>query len=363
MSEHQTNKPVNKTDTSQLSERAAHLFRALVERYIRDGQPVGSRTLSRELAWDLSPATIRNVMADLEDMGLIFSPHTSSGRVPTPLGYRFFIDTLLQVKPLQQQEEALLRQRFKTHLPGLSNAKTVLAQTSDLLSEMTRFAGVVMLPRRRAKVLRHIEFLVLSKNRVLAILVLNDGEVQNRFIETLRDYTPSELEQVSHYLNAAFGGRSVDQVRHALLQELQEARRDFDELLQWAMTTTSQALDDVEAEQSDLVLTGQINLMDVDELCRVDKLRELFVAFNEKQEILGLLDQALTGEGVQIFIGGESGYSVFDDCSVVAAPYGLAGEVIGVLGVIGPTRMNYDRVIPIVDLTAQLLGSALHQGS
>jgi heat-inducible transcriptional repressor len=362
MSERQTSKQINKMDASQLSERAAHLFRALVERYIRDGQPVGSRTLSRELAWDLSPATIRNVMADLEDMGLIFSPHTSSGRVPTPLGYRFFIDTLLQIKPLQQQEEDLLRQRFKTYLPLSLNAKTVLARTSDLLSEMTRFAGVVMLPRRRAKVLRHIEFLVLGKHRVLAILVLNDGEVQNRLIETTWDYSTAELERVSQYLNGVFGGRSVEQVRTALLQELQETRRDFDQLLQWAMTTTSQALDDVAAEQGDLVLTGQTNLMDVDELCRVDKLRELFVAFNEKQDILGLLDQALNGEGVQIFIGGESGYSVFDDCSVVAAPYGLDGEVIGVLGVIGPTRMSYDRVIPIVDLTAQLLGSALHQG-
>lgn len=346
---------------SKLSERAQYLLRVLVERYIRDGQPVGSRTLSRDSDIDLSPATIRNVMADLEEMGLIFSPHTSSGRIPTALGYRLFVDTLLQLKPLQQSEEALLRSQFNAGLERQPNAQRLLEQTSDLLSEITRFAGVVMLPRRHTSTLRHIEFLPLSAQRVLAILVFNDYEVQNRIIQTPREYSSVELERMSNYLNASFSGKGIEQVRVTLLTELQQTRRDIDETMQIAITIASQALDTKDEEQRDFVLSGQTNLMEVDDLSNLDKLRGLFTAFNQKRDILRLLDQALTAQGVQIFIGEESGYQVFDDCSVVASPYTLNGEVIGVLGVIGPTRMSYARVIPIVDLTAQLLGSALNQ--
>jgi len=353
---------MSRRSQNKLSERAQYLLRVLVERYIRDGQPVGSRTLSRDSELDLSPATIRNVMADLEEMGLIFSPHTSSGRIPTALGYRLFVDTMLQIKPLQESDESLLRRQFNAGLERQPSAQRLLEQTSDLLSEITRFAGVVMLPRRHASTLRHIEFLPLSTQRVLAILVFNDYEVQNRIVQTPREYGAAELERMSNYLNASFSGRGIDHVRATLLKELQQTRRDIDETMQIAITIASQALDTKdEDDEGDFVLSGQTNLMEVDDLSNLDKLRSLFTAFNQKRDILRLLDQALTAQGVQIFIGEESGYQVFDDCSVVASPYTHNGEVIGVLGVIGPTRMSYERVIPIVDLTAQLLGSALNQ--
>ncbi len=346
----------HKLSYHDMSERAQYLLKTLVNRYIRDGQHVGSRTLSREVDFDLSPATIRNVMADLEEMGLICSPHTSAGRIPTVRGYRFFIDTLLQVKPLNNEDEQLLRSLFNQP----HDEQCLWEQTSNLLSEVTHLTSVVMLPRNHAKALRHVEFLPLAKKRVLVILVFNEHDVENRIIHTSRRYSPAELQYAANYLNEAFIGKSIDTVRKDLLQELQETRQHMDSIMQTVIEVADKAFK-TEEEQGDFVMAGQTNLMNVTELSSsVEKLRDLFIAFNQKRDILHLLDQALKAQRMQIFIGEESGYKVLDDCSVITSPYTVNGEVIGVLGIIGPTRMPYERVIPIVDLTAKLLGLALN---
>jgi heat-inducible transcriptional repressor len=338
-----------------MSERAQYLLKILVDRYIRDGQPVGSRTLSRETDLDLSPATIRNVMADLEEMGLISSPHTSAGRIPTVRGYRLFVDTLLQIKPLDAEEEQHLRRLFAQNY----YEQNVWEQTSNLLSEVTHLASVVMLPRHNSKALRHVEFLPLSKKRVLVILVFNKYDVENRIIHTSRRYSPAELQYVANYLNNAFVGKEIKAVREDLLSELRETRQHLDSIMQTVIEVADKAFE--EEEEGDFVMAGQTNLMNVAELSSsVEKLRDLFVAFNQKSDILHLLDQAIKAQRMQIFIGEESGYEVLGDCSVITSPYRVKGEVIGVLGIIGPTRMPYERVIPIVDLTAKLLGSALN---
>jgi len=338
-----------------LNERTQHVLKVLVERYIRDGQPVGSRTLSRDTGLDLSPATVRNVMADLEEFGYLRAPHTSAGRVPTARGYRFFIDALLQLKPLEEQEVAALRRRIDQ--PAPSNA--ALAHTvSDLLSGITRLAGVVMLPRRHSATLRHVEFLPLSDNRVLVILVLNAQEVQNRIIQTQRPYSASELQQAANYLNAHFAGHDIQQVRGSLLDELRQTRANLDHLMQAVVEMAEQSLSP-SPDVDDCVVVGQTQLMQYAELSDLDKLRQLFEAFNHKRDLLHLFDQCLRAEGVQIFIGEESGFEVLEGCSVVTAPYTVEGQVLGVLGIIGPTRMAYDRVIPLVDVTARLLAATL----
>ncbi len=338
-----------------LNERTQHLLRTLVERHIRDGQPVGSRTLARDAGLDLSPATVRNVMADLEELGYLRAPHTSAGRVPTARGYRFFIDELLRLRPLDQQEIAILRRRIDqpTHNP------TELARSvSDLLSGITQLAGVVMLPRRNVSTLRQVEFLPLSENRVLVILVLNSLEVQNRIIQTRRSYGAAELQQAAHYLNEQFTGKDIQQVREALLRDLRETRDSLDHLMQTVVEMAEQTFE-TEQNGEDYVVAGQTHLMQYADLSDLDKLRQLFEAFNHKRDLLHLFDQCLCAEGVQIFIGEESGFEVLEDCSVVTAPYSVEGQVLGVLGVIGPTRMAYDRVIPVVDVTARLLAAAL----
>ncbi len=340
-----------------MNERSQHLLKLLITRYIRDGQPVGSRTLSRDAELDLSSATIRNIMADLEDMGLVRSPHMSAGRVPTAQGYRVFIDSLLQINPLNGAEEALLRKQ----LTQLYGGQRLMEQTSTLLSEITHLVGVVMLPRRDSNMLRHVEFLSLSNKRILVILVVNEQEVQNRIIYPSRGYSERELQQIANYLNTEFAGKDIKTVRKHLLQELKAVRKHIDETMKAAIEVADQAFA-TEEMVDDFVLSGQTNLMDVAELSNVEKLRDLFAAFNQKQDILHLFDQAIKAQGMQIFIGEESGYEVLGDCSVITSPYVLKGEILGVLGVIGPTRMAYERIIPIVDLTAKLLGSALTQG-
>ncbi len=344
--------------TSNLSERAQHLLKVLVNRYIREGQPVGSRTLSRDVHLDLSPATIRNVMADLEEMGLVRSPHTSSGRIPTVRGYRIFIDTLLQLKPLDIQEEQRLRSQFQ--LPSAAESQ-LFEQTSHLLSEVTHLASMVMWSRRQTNALRHLEFLSLSENRVLVIMVINDHEVQNRIIHTTRPYSSAQLEQAANYLNAAFVGKDINTVREDLLRDLREARKIMDEVMHSTIEeVANKVFDHAELAQPALVMSGQTNLMELEDLSSLEKLRDLFLAFNQKYDILQLLDKSLNAQGVKIFIGEESGYQVFEECSLVTAPYHAKdGALIGVLGVIGSTRMAYEKVIPIVDLTAKLLGSAL----
>jgi len=339
-----------------LDKRAKILLKTLVERYIEEGQPVGSRTLSRNSGLDLSPATIRNVMADLEELGLIISPHTSAGRVPTPLGYRLFVDTLLVVKSLDMDQIHQLEGQLHP-----DNPQRVVHAASQLLSQLTRFAAVVMSPRRRAIKLRHVEFLKLSEKRVLLIVITPEGDVQNKILLTERDYSPGELVEAANYINHNFAGQSFEDVRSKLQRELHEIRQDMIQLMSAAIEAGNRAVNE---DVNDYVISGERNLLQVQDLSSdMKRLRQLFDLFEQKTSLLQILDISLRGQGVQIFIGGESGVSAPDEVSVVTAPYRVGGEVVGTVGVIGPTRMAYDRVIPIVDVTAKLLSSALSHGS
>lgn len=346
------------TNSSQLSERSLYLFKTLVEHFIQDGAPVGSRTLSKDLSLNLSPATIRNVMADLEDFGLLDSPHTSAGRVPTAKGYRLFVDSLLRVNDLNSIEVEKIAKELD---PG-NDFKALMQRTSSMLSDITQLAGVVMLPRTEQSKLQHIEFVVLSGNRVLVILVVNDREVQNRIINTSRTYSASELQEASNYLNDIFAGKDLTYVRANILDELEKTKEQLSQSMQTAMEMAQLAFDYEKSKvnSDELFFSGETNLMDIAELCEVDKLKKLFNTFNQKRDILHLLEQAISADGIQIFIGEESGHDVLDNCSVVTSPYEVDGKILGVLGVIGPTRMHYERVIPIVDITAKMLGSALN---
>jgi len=346
------------TNSSQLSERSLYLFKTLVEHFIQDGAPVGSRTLSKDSSLNLSPATIRNVMADLEDFGLLDSPHTSAGRVPTAKGYRLFVDSLLRVNDLNSIEVEKIAKELD---PG-NDFKALMQRTSSMLSDITQLAGVVMLPRTEQSKLQHIEFVVLSGNRVLVILVVNDREVQNRIINTSRTYSASELQEASNYLNDIFAGKDLTYVRANILDELEKTKEQLSQSMQTAMEMAQLAFDYEKSKvnSDELFFSGETNLMDIAELCEVDKLKKLFNTFNQKRDILHLLEQAISADGIQIFIGEESGHDVLDNCSVVTSPYEVDGKILGVLGVIGPTRMHYERVIPIVDITAKMLGSALN---
>jgi heat-inducible transcriptional repressor len=340
-----------------LSERAQLLLKALIESYIRDGQPVGSRTLSRDSGLSLSSATIRNVMADLEELGFVVSPHTSAGRIPTDKGYRLFVDSLLKLKPLQTEEIDDIERRLRN---DASNGRTLVQTVSQMLSSVTQMAGLVTLPNPHYVALSQIEFIGLSENRALAIMVMNNREVENRVVQLERAYSTEELRRAANYLNEAFAGRSLTEVRASLLKQLQETRQTMNQLMQDAIQMAQKVFETPGGERVEYVIAGETNLMGFAELSNVDRLRRLFEAFNEKHDMLRLLDNCLRAQGIQIFIGHESGYQILDDISVVTAPYMLDNQVIGVLGVIGPTRMAYERVIPIVDLTAKLLGSALN---
>jgi heat-inducible transcriptional repressor len=340
-----------------LGERAQHLLRILIESYIRDGQPVGSRALSRESGLQLSSATVRNVMADLEDLGFVASPHTSAGRIPTDKGYRFFVDTLLQVRPLDEVASSHIRRQFEA---GRDNSTDLIATVSQLLSSVTQLAGVVTLPRTRGAQISQVEFVTLAENRVLVVLVFNDREVQNRIIQTEKRYSSDELKRASNFLNEQFRGRSLSEARQEILRQLSETHAHMNQIMLDAISVAQQAFDGSTDGKLEYVIKGETNLMGMAELTSVEKLRRLFEAFNEKRDFLHLLDHSLKAERVQIFIGHESGYQILDDCSVVTAPYADGDAVIGVLGVIGPTRMAYERVIPIVDMTAKLLGAALN---
>ena len=337
-----------------LDKRAQVLLKALIEHYIAEGEPVGSRTLSKYSGLDLSPATIRNVMSDLEEMGFITSPHTSAGRVPTPAGYRFFVDTLLVVRQLPSGELHQLEDNLTR-----DNPQRVIQSASHALSQLTRFAGVVMVPRRKAQTFRQIEFLRLSEKRILLIVVTPDGDVQNRILFTERDYTPSELIEAANYLNQNYSGHGFEDIRTRLHDELREIRRDMIALMTAAIDAGDRA---VTKEEEPYVISGERNLLSVRDLSQdMGRLRQLFELFERKTSLLQVLDLTLKGEGVQIFIGGESGVAPPDEVSIVTAPYKVDGEVVGTLGVIGPTRMAYDRVVPIVDVTAKLVASALSQ--
>ena len=334
-----------------LDSRAQHLLKTLVERYVAEGQPVGSRALSRHSGLELSPATIRNVMADLEEMGLIASPHTSAGRVPTPRGYRFFVDSLMVVKPLEQVEIHRLEGEFSVDRP-----QQLVNAAASLLSQLTQFAGVVVTPKRREAVFRHLEFLRLSDRRVLLIIVTPDGDVQNRILHTDRSYSPTSLIEATNFFNQNFAGQSLTAVRERLTEELSALREDVAGLMKAAVDAGEGAL----AEGEALVVTGERNLLHAEDLAsNMQRLRRLFDLFEQKTSLLHLLDVSQRAQGVQIYIGGESGLLPLDECSVVTASYEVNGQVIGTLGVIGPTRMAYERVIPIVDVTSKLLSNAL----
>lgn len=337
-------------------ERAQHLLRVLVDKYIREGQPVGSLTLSRDSGLDLSPATIRNIMADLEEMGFVTSPHTSAGRIPTIKGYRLFVDTLIKLTPPRDDEVAQFREKLQE---AAGDPQSLASSVSALLSMVTQLAGIVTVPRRAHSSLRQIEFLPLSNRRVLAILVVNEREVQNKILNVHRDFTEDELRQAGNYLTEQFGGRDLQQVRLELVDQLEKTRESMNALMVEAIELAQQAFP--EEEQAGYVLSGETNLM-VEELGDMEKLKSLFNAFSRQHDMLRLLDQSLNSDGVQIFIGQESGYQILEQCSIVAAPYTTEDDTMGVLGVIGPTRMAYERVIPIVDVTSKLLGRALKSG-
>ncbi len=340
-------------DTPVLSERAQLLLKTLVERYIAEGQPVGSRALSKYSGLDLSPASIRNVMADLEEMGFIASPHTSAGRVPTARGYRFFVDTLLTVKPLATVEINQLEGQLHAE-----STQKLVASASQLLSDLTHFAGVVMTPRRSAG-FRHIEFLRLSDTRVLLILVTPEGDVQNRILFTVKAYTPSELIEAANILNQHYAGLTFEEVLRRIRAELRQLTEDMTRLMTAALEAGSQAASESAEE---VVISGESNLLDSQDLSsNMVNLRKLFELFDRKTGLLQLLDSSSRAQGVQIFIGGESGVEPLDECSVITASYKVEGQVVGTVGVIGPTRMAYERVIPIVDITAKLLSSMLTQ--
>lgn len=337
-----------------LDARARTLLRTLIESYIRDGQPVGSRTLARTSGLNVSPATIRNVMADLEELGLVHAPHTSAGRIPTAAGYRLFVDALLEIRVPGPEEIQAMGARFNPD----ASTQDLLDTAGSVLSTVTHMAGMVRLPRNRNVALTQIEFLRLGERRVLAILVIDGKEVQNRILDLERDYSPGELQGMANYLNAHLAGQSLQIVRRQLLAEMRSVRQDLDAMMLAAIDLGEQAVG--AEEPDDVLVAGQTQLLDYDELTDIQRLRQLLEAFHEKREILSILDQCIRADRVQIFIGRESGLEWFEHYSVVTAPYRVDGEVVGVLGVVGPTRMSYDRVIPIVDVTARLLGAALN---
>lgn len=336
-----------------LDDRSRNLLKTLIEHYIADGQPVGSRALSKFSGLDLSPATIRNVMADLEEMGLVASPHTSAGRVPTPKGYRLFVDSLLTVQPIAPTQAAMLEGQLQVDAP-----QRVMAHAAQLLSSLSSFAGVVVTPRRGG-VFRHVEFLRLGDRRLLLIVVSPEGDVHNRILQTDRDYSPTELTEAGNFINAHYAGLDFESVRARLKSELSELRESISSL----MTLAVESGEDVFNRVDDAVLvSGERRLLEVADLSdNMSRLRRLFDLFEQKASLARLLEASTQGQGVQIFIGGESSLVPIEELSVVAAPYEIDGRVVGTLGVIGPTRMAYERVIPIVDITAKMLSTALSQ--
>jgi len=335
-----------------LNERAQILLKTLVERYISEGQPVGSRTLQQYSGLEVSSATVRNVMADLEEIGLVSSPHTSAGRIPTGLAYRLFIDTMLVTKPLDSVRVQQLENKLQP-----DNPSRLIMQASNILSELTRFTGVVASAKRSAITVRQIEFLRLGEKRVLLIIVMPDGEVENRILLMDHDYSQSQLTEAGNFLNQNYVGCSFSQIRDRLRGELQQLHQDMSALMAAALA----AGDDAEANKSeDYVISGEHNLLHVQDFSTdMNRLRSLFALFEQKTELLQLLDASRRGQGIHIFVGSESGLASLDECSVITAPYSADGRVVGTLAVVGPKRMDYERVIPIVDITARLLGNAL----
>ena len=334
-----------------MNERSRILLKSLIEKHISDGQPIGSRELAKSSGLELSPASIRNIMADLEEMGFIASPHTSAGRIPTPLGYRFFVDSLLTVQPLGSIERHKIEDQFRP-----DSAARLITTASKLLSNLTQFAGVVKSPSRQSSSFRHIEFVSLSDHRILLIIVAPDGDVQNKVLEASRKFTDSELTEATNYLNQKYAGMTFENIRARIQSELTELKDNISQLMSLAVSAGQEN----SAKNEDYIVSGETNLLSVNDLTmNIESLRTLFEMFDKKTGILQLLDTSDRANGVQIYIGGESGLVPLDECSVVTAPYDVDGQVVGTVGVIGPTRMAYERVIPIVDITAKLLSGAL----
>ena len=334
-----------------MNERSRILLKSLIEKHISDGQPIGSRELAKSSGLELSPASIRNIMADLEEMGFIASPHTSAGRIPTPLGYRFFVDSLLTVQPLGSIERHKIEDQFRP-----DSAARLITTASQLLSNLTQFAGVVKSPSRQSSSFRHIEFVSLSDHRILLIIVAPDGDVQNKVLEASRKFTDSELTEATNYLNQKYAGMTFENIRARIQSELTELKDNISQLMSLAVSAGQEN----SVKNEDYIVSGETNLLSVNDLTmNIESLRTLFEMFDKKTGILQLLDTSDRANGVQIYIGGESGLVPLDECSVVTAPYDVDGQVVGTVGVIGPTRMAYERVIPIVDITAKLLSGAL----
>lgn len=343
----------------ELSERKQRLLMALVERHIRDGQPVGSKTLATGTDLSVSPATIRNIMSELEELGVLASPHTSAGRVPTAVGYRMYVDALLRTAPMRDSNAGALRHELEQLISPDQSPSDLVAQASRALAELTRMAGVVAVPKREVTTLRQVEFLPLSGQRVLVVLVINRAEVQNRIIHTDREYSEAELRQAANYVNRTYAGCDLDDISDGLLKTMQADKSQMDAMMQTTMDVAAKALQREDDGEADCVVSGEANLLGAAQPESLDKLRDLFEAFNRKRDILHLLDRVSRSPGVQIFIGREAGYQVFDDYSLVSAPYKGDENTVGVLAVVGPTRMDYERVIPTVDITARILSAAL----
>ncbi len=343
-------------ENTELSARAESVLMGLIGKYISDGNPVGSRTLSRETELTLSPATIRNVMSDLEEHGLIEAPHTSAGRIPTRKGYRFFINCLMSAGKLNNQSF----NQYKDSFDGISDPKSILTNATEMLSQITSFAGVVSTPSKMNVKLKQIEFLKLSQQRVLAILITSDGQVQNRVLSNNREYKDNELVEAANFFNQTYGAWNLEDVRSDLARHMQNEHRDMHREMRNAIRMAGELFDNESDSESESVLvSGENNLLAVPDFAELEKIKQLFDTFKTKQVLYELLQKSILSSGVQIFIGEESGYQMLENCSVIAAPYDVDNQRVGVLGVIGPTRMHYDEVISAVDITARLLGSAL----
>jgi heat-inducible transcriptional repressor len=337
-----------------LNERASQLLKKLVLSYISDGQPVGSKKLASDAGLDISPATIRNVMSKLEQQGLVTAPHTSAGRIPTEEGFRLFVDSMLEVTPIKRELVA----EMKKQLNSDKGTDHLLSNAGQMVSQLTQMAGIITIPRPNQAALRHIEFLPLSDHRVLAIMVINEKEVQNRVLHLDREYSADELRVVSSFINQNFAGKDIFEIRENLLHELEKAREHMDDIMQSAVEVATRAFDSDDSDQQDpYVVKGESNLLR--HSADSQQLQQLLEMFNHKRKMLGLLDRCIQAEGVKVFIGNEIGVEGIGDCSVITAPYSVDGQILGVLGVIGPTRIKYDQVVPVVDITARILSEAL----
>jgi len=339
----------------ELNPRAQQLLKALIDIYISDGQPVASRTLAQTTGLDVSSATIRNVMSQLDKLGLVHAPHTSAGRVPTEQGFRFFIDSLMEMQPLT----AGMFDTIHSELNANQSTDSLIDTASNLLSDFTKMAGIVTIPKRSQLTLRQIEFLPLPENRILAILVINDKEVENRVIQADREYSQNELLQVSNIINSQYAGKDIYNIRTSLVETLHQASNNLDQQMKAAADIADKALRENKQNKSDYVIQGTTNLLNFSELESTGKLQQMFQVFNNTRDMVSILDRCINADGVKVYVGRESGIDGLGNCSLITSPYQADGETLGVLGVVGPTRMNYKDVIPVVEITAKLLGQAL----